>query len=716
MNRTLLALGASLSLTGSLLAPASAMADTPAFDLAGPDLRVSVTRGGVTLPIGAVPQLAQGDTVSVEALLPADQTAHYLLVAAFLRDPTNPPPAAWFKASQSWKKGGKHGGAITLKVPAGAQHLALFLAPATGGDEKTLREAVQARPGAFVRAAQDLEQASLDRGRYDAYLAAIRRISASAPDTLAHLAPVVADSLHIKINEACLQRQSEVQAACLMDSKQSAVLGGDDSSSRSTLSGAATDLALSVSATPAAGLGYFSPYISAVHEIIGIFGAMHTAKYQYIPALGAPHGDTMALALNTPPSFANPKSVLMAALPAVKPEHPPALHLAAAAPAPCLGGKAQALVLASAPLLYATAFAHELTLHLDLPGQPALDLPLVPDATRGGLAITWPASPPANLPAGPLQGRVRGHWGFDPFDGPEVVVEVPGAWQWQQAGPNKGDGQLQLTGAPTACIAAISASPAQGSAQTLNWKPTGPHTLTLTLPAQDKAEPLTLTVAGPEGTPPATLAVSPPPRAPQPGAEIIARNAQRPHADPPPLVAITLGSPDEIPADARLAFTLKARANEHFTSHDSVEVATATGEVTARLTPGNGLTLVDQGVMIASLTPAQALGPSAYGPLRARLVRGGVAGDWLALGTLVRLPRLAQMVCPPDPAAPCTLSGDGLYLLASLAAKRDFEAATSVPEGFPGTSLSVPRPVAGTLYLRLHDAPEAVNTLRLAGP
>jgi hypothetical protein len=66
-------------------------------------------------------------------------------------------------------------------VPDHAQHLVVFLAPETGGDFKTLRDAVKARPGAFVRAAQDLEQASLDRSRYETYLTAIRQISASQP-------------------------------------------------------------------------------------------------------------------------------------------------------------------------------------------------------------------------------------------------------------------------------------------------------------------------------------------------------------------------------------------------------------------------------------------------------------------------------------------------------------------------------------------------------
>jgi hypothetical protein len=705
MKRKMWAMAASLG----ILITAPAMADPSPFDLAGPDVRISVTRHGVTLPIAAVPQLAPGDKVKVEALLPADESAHYLLVAAFLRDPTNPPPPAWFRKSESWKKPGRGGGPVELTVPVGAQHLALFLAPETGGDFKTLRDAVAARPGAFVRAAQDLEQASLDRSRYDAYLAAIRQVSASAPDTLAQVAPVVAASLHIKINQDCLQRQSELQATCLLDAKQSAVLGGDDAGSSSTLSGAATDLALSLSATPAGGLGYFSPYISAIHEIVGIFGAMHTAKYQYIPALGAPKGDVMALALNTPPSFANPKSVLMAALPAVKPSHPPVLQLTAAATPPCLGAHAGLLTLPSAPLLYATAYGHDLTLRVHLPEGRNLDLPLTPDAMRGGLVIGDAPGIPTGL-AGPISATVQGLWGFDAFSGPEVTLQAPGDWHWTQAGASKGDGQVQLTGASSACVASITATQANGKAEAVTWKPTGAHEVTATLPT---AEPVTLTILGPEGTPPASLSVVPPAKAAQPVAQIVAHSSAPMPIDPATTVEMALDSADEIPTDARLSFTLKAGGTERFNGHETVEVATVHGEVTARLTLGSGLTLVDPGVMIATLTPVQALGASAFGPLHTRLMRGGVAGDWLPLGTLVRLPRLKALTCS---GAACSLTGEGLYLLASISAKPDFEGATSVPEGYPGSTLNVPSPGAnGALYVRLHDAPEVVNRM-LARP
>ncbi len=714
MNRAIMALTAGFALVSAR----PARAEPAPFDLAGPTLRISVTRHGQTLPIAAVPALAPGDKVSIEARLPADQTARYLLVAAFLRDPTNPPPDKWFQKSQSWKRRGDGGGPIELTIPAGAQHLVLFLAPATGGDFATLRQAVVARPGAFVRAAQDLEQASLDRSRYEAYLSAIRKAAAGPPDRLAHVAPIVASSLRIKINEDCLQRQTESQAACLLDTKQTVVLGNDDSSGSSSLSAAATDLALSLSATPVGGLGYFSPYISAVREIVGIFSAMHTARYQYIPALDVPSDDGMALVLNTPPSFANPKSVLMAALPEVTAAHPPMLAISPNAPALCLGASEPLLPMAVGPLFYATNYAHDLKLRVNLAGTGQLDLPLTADAMRGGLIIGLPAVMPAGL-TGTLTATVAGMWGFEPLTGPEITLQTAGDWKWQPLAPSReagnDGGQVVLTSAAAACVSAVTARTPHGSAQPASWKMTGAQEIAITLPAlgldmSEKHEPVTLAIAGPAGTTAAEVTVAAPVKTPAPSAQIIAHSSESSQASQPLPIAVTLESPDEIPADTRLSFTLKASASQLFTGRETVEVGTTDGDGVVKLTLGNGLVRVDATVLAASLIPAQGLGPSAFGPLRARLVRGGIAGEWLNLGTLVRLPRLKQLACPARLATPCILTGDGLYLLASVAATRDFDAAVSVAEGYSGFTLAVPHPAAkDVLFVRLHDAPEVVN-------
>jgi hypothetical protein len=88
--------------------------------------------------------------------------------------------------------------------------------------------------------------------------------------------------------------------------------------------GAPADLVQQLSSFPASSLGYYSPYVAAVVDIAPIMDSFHTAQYQYIPALATEEGDRFSLELNTPPSFHNPKSVLVVALPAVEsPQLPP---------------------------------------------------------------------------------------------------------------------------------------------------------------------------------------------------------------------------------------------------------------------------------------------------------------------------------------------------------------------------------------------------------
>jgi hypothetical protein len=60
------------------------------------------------------------------------------------------------------------------------------------------------------------------------------------------------------------------------------------------------------------------------------------------------------------------------------------------------------------------------------------------------------------------------------------------------------------------------------------------------------------------------------------------------------------------------------------------------------------------------------------------------------------------------------LTGTNLFLAASIGSSPEFDNATDVPPDFTGTQLSVPRPVNGTLYLRLRDDPTTVQTLTLA--
>src|ERR1700685_1604955 len=177
-----------------------AHADPAPFDLAGPNLEVKITRGTNTLPVSQVPNLAAGDRIWIKADLPATQSAHYLLVTAFLSGSTNPPPENWFFPCKTWTGKCGHDG-LTVTVPEGAQQVLVFLAPQTGGDFKTLLGAVRGRPGAFVRTSQDLNQAALDRSRLERYLEVIRSLNDADPVKLAQVAPLLARSLAIKVDE-----------------------------------------------------------------------------------------------------------------------------------------------------------------------------------------------------------------------------------------------------------------------------------------------------------------------------------------------------------------------------------------------------------------------------------------------------------------------------------------------------------------------------------
>src|SRR5438445_2000751 len=151
-------------------------AENTAFDLIGPKVQIKVQRAGKTLPVAQVPNLQAGDRLWVHPDLPDSQSVHYLMVVVFLRGATNPPPENWFTRAETWTKAVREEG-IFVTVPDEADEALVLLAPDTGGAFGTLRTAVRGKPGAFVRAAQALEQASLDRLRLEKYLDAVRDTS-----------------------------------------------------------------------------------------------------------------------------------------------------------------------------------------------------------------------------------------------------------------------------------------------------------------------------------------------------------------------------------------------------------------------------------------------------------------------------------------------------------------------------------------------------------
>jgi hypothetical protein len=489
-----------LGLALLLIASCAIAARAEPFDLAGPALDVEVTRAGVTLPISETPNLAAGDQLAIRADLPPAESVRYLLVAAFLRGATNPPPPDWFHALDISSRKGADG--LKIIAPEGAQQVLLFLAPRTGGDFKTLVDAVRGRPGAFVRASQDLNQATLDRSRLDVFLSDLRKVNPADSESLQKVSALLARSLAIKVDADCFQKMPELQAGCLLQAKDALILDDGQSTSivQALTSGATADVLLQLSATPQAGYGANTPYLAAILDIARILDSLHTAHFQYIPAIGTVRGRQLSLLLSTAPSFHNPLSVIVAALPAVEPPQAPPLRAVDAKAAYCAGAGELVLPAEGAPLAFSTAYAHDMTLRLKAKDGAAVDLPVRADAEKGGLVADASHLDAARF-GDSLDGSLHGFWGFEPFDGPNFHLQTPHPAQWRLADDDKQSlvvgraDTVRLEGAEAACVESVALRGASGDAQAVDWKATQPDQITVTVPLADAdVGPVTLIV------------------------------------------------------------------------------------------------------------------------------------------------------------------------------------------------------------------------------
>jgi hypothetical protein len=865
------------------------------FDLIGPRIDVRVTRNGQTLPIAAVPNLQPGDKLWIHPDLPPSQSVKYLLICAFLRGNTNPPPDNWFIRIETWDPKVRSEGAF-VTVPAEAQQAILFMAPETGGDFSTLRNAVRGRPGAFVRASQDLIEAGFEEARIEKYIASIRRVPPSDPEALQKHSDLLARTLALKPNTDCFKRPVDTQFTCLTQSGTQIVMDdGHSQTLTNALNGPTSDLISQASYSQAGGGGLYSAYVGAIVDVVRIMSNLHSAQYQYIPAISFPQDEAMNLRLNTPPSFHNPKSVLVIALPAVQSAVTPPLRPADANDVTCLLKPTVVLPIEGAPLVFSTDFAHDLVLHLNTPpGAPSEpDIPLTPDAYLGGLVLqkdpqhhillhdptplkpaaeSNPFADPAHKPAAPpppppkpqpepilVTGTVQGKWGFDTYTGPTVQLQqLPGS-NWtivpppSDLRPDANDmssgliaghtaQQLLLTSTGSACVHTITAHPNSAEAElSIPFKPDPkadqPNLIALTLPLehdvtpgdlhlsiqqydQPKAEEVAartfsepakvnsielhaadkiLLLSGirlgeiakltlgdltflpaPEASDdiqpndtaaPATLHFALPPNAPAPPTHLNDRltanislrdgrslsmpltvSAPRPvisllskSVTPGGASDILLSNSDDLPLSSLLTFILKSPDN--FPRNAQIEIETVDGTLRAVLTlaPSGGLLLQDPHTVVATLDPLRSFGPSAFGALRLRALYPAKnprhkdndtasqpaqlanqttsddditspASDWLPLVTLVRLPVFTQIQCPSEAAQPCTISGNNFFLLQAISTDPEFTDPVRVPDGYTGANLSIPHPAASTIFFKLRDDPNSVDSAQLTIP
>lgn len=467
-------------------------ADTAPFDLAGPRVEMRVTRAGKTLPISDVANLQAGDRVWIHPDFPESQSVHYLLIVAFLRGTTNPPPDNWFTRADSWTKRVREEG-IVVTVPQGAKQALLFLAPQTGGDFGTLRSTVQGRPGTFVRGSQDLNQASLDRSRLDRYLEEVKRTSDSNPKELQARSEELARTLHIKVDHQCFDKPMEQQASCLTQGSDQLVLGDAHTESMvaALTSGASLNLIGAVSSTPAAGAVPFSPYVGTVVDLARLMGNLHSAEYQYIPALARPEAGELNLRLNSPPSFRNPKSVLVVGLPAVEAAQLPPLQAVDVNRVYCLHKTPLVLPVGGAPLVFSTNIAHDFVLRVPEKSGKTIELPASADPARGGFVVdTRSVSTGAILSQ--VKATLYGRWGFEKFEGPSFNLRDAHTTKWTVPAADQGalvvgrQDTLHLHSDCAVCVDSVTVRNAEGRELATTWKIVKPDELEVQVPLQDE--------------------------------------------------------------------------------------------------------------------------------------------------------------------------------------------------------------------------------------
>src|SRR3984957_10316494 len=469
--------------------------DNARFDLVGPKIDVRVTRGSSTLPIAQVPNLRPGDKIWVKVDLPPSQSNHLLLIVAFLRGTTNEPPDNWFTKIETWDKRNAEG--TTVMVPDEAEQAILFIAPETGGDFNTLRSAVKGKPGLFIRADADLNEASFEQQRIERYLAAMKTVPQNDQKAIQERSAKLATTLALKPNADCFKQPVEQQVNCLTQSSAPVLLddGHGQNIAEALFTGPSSDFINAASYTQPGGAGLYSAYVGAVVDLVRIVSLMHTAQFQYIPGISFPQGSTLNLKLNAPPSFHKPDSVIVIGLPAIQKAKLPPLHPHDPNQVACLLQPKMTLPLEGAPLVFSTGFAHDLVLHLNRTGAPA-DIPLTPEAFEGGLVVAkeeqreplhdaklqGDSTPPAKADVKigssndlTITGTVRGYWGFDYFEGPTLTVQQVDGKDWKIVGDTQllagQDNHLTLKGNGTACVQHIALTNTEKKDVDVTFKP-----------------------------------------------------------------------------------------------------------------------------------------------------------------------------------------------------------------------------------------------------
>jgi hypothetical protein len=193
--------------------------------------------------------------------------------------------------------------------------------------------------------------------------------------------------------------------------------------------------------------------------------------------------------LNAPPSFHNPKSVIVVALPAVEQAQLPPLHAVDPKATFCLRKSTLALPVEGAPLVFSTSYAHDLTLKLTRDDGKSVELPAKADPQLGGFLIDTKDLGPTAV-GERVRASLQGYWGFEKYNAPSFELVNVHNQSWALATPDEGslivgrDKTVRLQAGNVTCLDNVMLKGEDGAEHAAEWKLVKPNEVEVTLPLQ----------------------------------------------------------------------------------------------------------------------------------------------------------------------------------------------------------------------------------------
>ena len=181
--------------------------------------------------------------------------------------------------------------------------------------------------------------------------------------------------------------------------------------------------------------------------------------------------------------------MIVVGLPAVEQAQLPPLHAVDPQATFCLRKSTLALPVEGAPLVFSTAYAHDLTLRLMRDDGKTIELPARADAQLGGFVIDTKALGTAAV-GDRVRASLQGYWGFEKYSAPSFELVNVHAQNWELAVPEEGalivgrDKTVRLKAGSVSCLDNVLLKGADGTEFAADWKAVKPNEVEVTLPLQ----------------------------------------------------------------------------------------------------------------------------------------------------------------------------------------------------------------------------------------